>query len=315
MKLKKEELKKLIQEQYLELLSEGIENEQIIDEGWKEIALSAALALGTSFSGAKAASKDVAKNKVGIEKSDKASDVDTVKIDLSKSFESGKYKTIEDSISEDKLKQLGEFLLKNPTSNFTILVNASESLVPNRDGETEGAPVLKTGQLAANRASTVIELIKTFEKNLREKTNFKGKIDIKSNVLIGKTPYNASKDNKDDDKYKKEQFVNLYAKITGEQKPDMKINANSKQAVYDERNHILGYFYNDVRASDSKTQSGNLDTKYEGVLFVLADKNGKETSEKYLIPSEFINTEGITNVVTNSQLQKIKNQDKDIVKK
>lgn len=111
-------------------------------------------------------------------------------IDISSSFELGKYEDKDNSI----LSKLNEYKkLLNDINSITVI--AGESLVTNPGG-------LKKGDLAQKRGETVRNILRKIAPNL----------DVEIKVAVGKTPYRGPEDLKDDNlrkKYNEEQFVKL----------------------------------------------------------------------------------------------------------
>lgn len=114
-------------------------------------------------------------------------------IDLTKNFKSGSYRL--DGSVDSQIKRLVDFVNTKGEDmvNYTIVVTASESQVPNQKEFKE------IGSLAKKRGEVVSDLVQS-------------QVGIKPEVreLIGDVEFNAKNgDNKDDSKYTKDQFVRI----------------------------------------------------------------------------------------------------------
>ena len=111
-------------------------------------------------------------------------------VNFGENFESGKATLTNKQDLVKKLSEIQNWMKGKDTLNFKIVITAGESQVTNPKGfETKGS-------LAAARAKAVEDMV--------SKMGFT-KVDIQTK--IGTNTYDKTKDNKDDPKYKGEQFV------------------------------------------------------------------------------------------------------------
>lgn len=115
-------------------------------------------------------------------------------INFTNDFNSGKY-NIEPNNVITKLEELKVFLETHNNTNYEIRITASESQVPNQTG-------FKTGELAQKRGMVLKNIVDRFVS-----TSNLGDINVEINSLIGDVKWDGS--NKDDKKYRKDQFVRL----------------------------------------------------------------------------------------------------------
>jgi hypothetical protein len=118
--------------------------------------------------------------------------------DLKEVFPSGEYRlrnTSELDAVVSKIKSVVEEYGKN--TQFNLILTGGESLVTNPKGFEE------QGSLARQRIEVVFEYLKSKLGNIIK--------DVKENIVIGRTPYEKGKDNPDDEKYTREQFIKIEA--------------------------------------------------------------------------------------------------------
>jgi len=118
--------------------------------------------------------------------------------DLKEVFPSGEYRlrnTSELDAVVSKIKSVVEEYGENV--EFNLILTGGESLVTNPKGFEE------QGSLARERIKEVFKYLKSKLGNLIK--------DVKENIVIGRTPYEKGKDNPDDEKYTREQFIKIEA--------------------------------------------------------------------------------------------------------
>jgi hypothetical protein len=151
-------------------------------------------------------------------------------IDVSKSFESGKFRLSEEGVS-DLESQLSNLLKGKPENiQYKLTIIASESKVPNKDIETgkRMAPL----ELANKRASDVKQHIEEYLK--KNKYNIGLKIDIQSK--IGGSDWKSGED-VNQEKFKSNQFVRI-------------------SMVEDEANPFCGFNFEAPEGTTSKNNIG-----------------------------------------------------------
>jgi len=110
--------------------------------------------------------------------------------DFSKTFASGQFEITDKKVILDKVNNLKKWISKNRTKPFKLVINASESQVPNPEE-------FGRGELAQARG----EALKVYLDDL-------GATDIEIKTLIGKIPWNPKKGENHPD-YTKDQFVKV----------------------------------------------------------------------------------------------------------
>jgi hypothetical protein len=124
---------------------------------------------------------------------------DKLSIDIATDFKSGQWK-IDESNKDDitkKLQVLIDFTKKYKKHQISILIESSESKVPNKDVETKKR--LKPGELAELRFNSAKKLIENLLPN----------IQIKKNITVSGPDWKGDDPNKDE--YKKHQFIKITA--------------------------------------------------------------------------------------------------------
>ena len=110
---------------------------------------------------------------------------------VDQTFESGRA-NIDDKALQTSVNSIKDWVTKNSNRKYKIVVIAGESQVPNQSGFE------KKGSLAQHRAE---EVKRRLQRTL--------KAPIETQVIIGSTPYERTKDNPKDTKYQKEQFIRV----------------------------------------------------------------------------------------------------------
>ena len=121
-------------------------------------------------------------------------------------FESGQYNfnNSYSKIINDKVRELANYIKGKNLKDFKIKITPGESRVKNQP------PFDKVGSLAQKRGEVLSDYL---GKVLTPLLGFTPEIVI-SDPVIGQEPYNRETDNKDDPKYKKEQFVKASVELT-----------------------------------------------------------------------------------------------------
>ncbi len=278
-----------------------------VDEGLKEWIISGALALAlhggaksqTSFN--QPASKDYSL-------SQKRAD-SIIKINFGNEFGSGIYKQDKSNAEsiKQKLAEIAKFIKDNSKKHIVIHVNSSESLVPNVDIET--GKRLPQGALANRRAESAKGLITDFMDALTSKGEFTGTYKIDTTTKIGTTPFKQGVDDKNDNKYTKEQSIEVTVSTEKEiesKADEFAVYAKMGERIFKQSNkHALGDIYYKTRSTANIKDAGNLDTGKENVLLKTLGENGKYDGKVYLIPSDWWNQSHNYNVLSDSDMSYI----------
>ena len=293
---------KITNQELLEILKEEANilfTENNLAEGWKENIIAASIAVAGMFGTVKGQAQ--IKNDPEV-KSIMQNQSGEIKIPVGSLFQSGRYALNDKEAIKEKLKEIGAFLQKNPEASFDISIVSSESLVPNKDvdgGEigkdSKGNPIynnLPSGELAKKRAEAATAMMKSFIENMKKTGNFSGQADFNTpEILIGKTKFDPKKGDKStDDKFTKEQYVNIIVKLKPSSKTaDFGVKAKEGEYVHDENNKTIGRIIYKSRDSKSEKEQGGKNTGYEDSYFKEMDDMGKYTGKEYMIPTDWFN--------------------------
>ena len=311
-------MKKILTENTLRLqklagiINESQFNEQI-NEGWRENILGAVMA-ATSMLGSVKGQGSTAPINPG---TTQTQSLNSLTVPMGTLFQSGKYlfKDADQKAISVKLKQIGEFIAKNPNANFSVSIESSESQVPNYDAETSTRIKLEPGQLATKRAEVAKFTIETFVENLKKDGLLKGGVNVSEpKINIGKTPYVQGEDQRSD-KFTREQYVNVVISLVSATKTattaPYKVSSQETFRYYDGANHAIADGFYASRSSNNIAVSGNINTGYTDILIKWLDRNGNETGEKNLVPSDWWNTNiGQHTQLSPEMIQGIKSQPK-----
>lgn len=295
---------------------------QPLEEGWKNNVLATVLAVSSMFNSAKAGAPNPT-DSVSISQQQLG---DSMRLDVSKLFQSGQYlfHPDDEKAVKEELMRLGKEIQKNPTGDFAVQVVSSESQVPNFDGEPESPTYkqrLDTMDLTNKRAQTVNFILKNFTDDLKKKGVLKGNVTFtEPKLLVGKTPWDP-KLGKDNQIYKKDQFVVVDIKLG----KGHTAQANDPYAAFAEmgekitfNNHAIGMLFYPSRQTADPSQAGDQDTRYQNVLFkVLKPESelgqgfrGKKSenvyNQSYIIPWEWWNKNVFNSTLTQEQIAYIK---------
>lgn len=260
-----------------------------LDEGIKEWIIAGALALA-SAGGVKSQKLN------SIKQPDKeyVSKDTTITVDFGSDFESGTYK-FDKSKSEEtqyKLAKIAEFAKKFKNSNIKIMIEGSESLVPNVDKET--GKRLPKGGLSKMRVIEVKDIIESYMDKLLGKGVFNGSYDTLTK--IGTTPYKYG-ESPSQEKFKREQYVKVTLSVVSEKEGSDKytIYSETGETVFINKKAIGQIFYKSRESKDVKT-TGNVDMQHENVLLrtftpeiEYAETKKRYDGKIYLIPSDWWN--------------------------
>ena len=298
-------------------------NNERIDEGVKELIIAGALALASS-GGAKAQRSNVTNqptiNREYTTTQSKSTDT-SITVDFGSEFESGSYlfNQSKSKETEKKLARIADFIKSHKNLNIKIIIEGSESLVPNIDRYT--GQRIPRGGLSKMRVEQTKDLIEKYMDSLLEKGLFKGTYDTLTR--LGTATYYRGED-PSKQKFTREQYVRVTLKAS-----EPTVVKKDEYAAYskrDERVYIGGKAVGDLfyrsRSTTKKDYQGNIDTGHEDVLLrtlspesVFAETKNPYDGKLYLIPSEWWNGEPaedgykrhtITNHITPEDFEYIK---------
>lgn len=122
--------------------------------------------------------------------------------DLKEVFPSGEYRLKNTSELDDVVAKINSVIKEyGENVKFNLILTGGESLVTNPKGFEE------QGSLAKERIKEVFKYLKSKLGNVIN--------DVKENIVIGTTPYEQGKDNPNDEKYTREQFIKIEALSDG----------------------------------------------------------------------------------------------------
>ena len=236
-----------------------------LEEGWKENILAMAVAASSMFGNVKGQSIDKQQPTTT-----QQANSPSLNISLGSIFPSGRYIISGQNKNQliEKLSELGEYVTKNPSLDYKIEIISSESQVPNYDAEKPNKPKLEVGELAKKRADVANYAINTFINDLKKNGKLTGNILITiPPVLIGKEKFVSGKDNKDDAKYTKDQFVTI--RITASKNNNLTNEYSAYSHIGEEMymgNRAVAIAFTPSRKTADITKSGNLENKQTVLL-------------------------------------------------
>lgn len=255
-------------------------------------------------------------------------------IDIKGNWEAGyySYNKLPDSVKQDfltKLKDISDFLVKNPTTDITLTIEVGESQLPNYDKE-KNKP-LETGDLANLRGETIKAKIESELDVLQNQGIIKKRPIVKIDTIIGSTPYNKSEyqkicgsnQNSNECKtlresFKKDQFVRIQmsVKTKGECIGNLKIsfmydsgrtNASGKPVHYCNE-AIFKVYLNDMLIGtanlNNKGDRGELKENLPGLYqhpLVKMERSGLVSKGTSRICTFTLSTEGLSEVFSKGQ--------------
>jgi hypothetical protein len=235
-------------------------------------------------------------------------------VDFGNGFESGQYKispNYEQTVN-GKVQQILDYIKGKNIKDFKVVITPGESKVTNQP------PFQVKGSLASARSTELKNyLTPIFQKSF----SIPIVIEI-AKPIIGQTPWDPKTGNKDDAKYKAEQFVKvsiiLTTQITPTPTPPVenpyKITALDKESIFfpTQYSNYLGAFaqYPTRESSDIK-DAGNLNTGTQDVTLKIIKKDTVpfQVTDVYLVPFAWWNNR--TAATTNSLYP----EDLDYIKK
>jgi hypothetical protein len=228
-------------------------------------------------------------------------------IDFQNGFPSGQYNFTPQymNIVNDSVTKISDYIKGKNLKDFKLIISPGESQVPNPKGFEE------KGSLAMKRAEV---LKKYLEKVLPNILNMTPQIEITTPV-IGTTKWD-DKLGKDNDVYKKEQFVKVSIALNTKSVPSpketpYKITAKDNESIYFPNGNYLGAFAEyPVRQSSNIKDPGNLNTGIQDVILKLIKKDTipYQVTDVYLVPFDWWNkrTAANTNMLYPKDLEYIK---------
>ncbi len=293
-----------------DIIKEDFEKPSNLDEGWKNNAMAAVLAVSGLFGKAHAAGGHETPRVNAPQSLNK----DSIRLNLSNVFTSGKYlfHSEDKDALESELKKFGLQIQKNPNTNIIIQIVSSESQVPNYDNETANHIKLGPWILAQRRAETAKFLISQFIEDLKKKSVFNGSVNFTNpDVKIGTAKWNPEI-GKDNSVYTKDQYVQINIKFVPDDnaKKDTAVNFSA----YADRGEVVhlgdqtwAMIFYPSRKTNSADNAGNLNTGQENVLLKTVKPNTALTGVKdekgvylgsYVIPSQWWNKNVSSNTLT-----------------
>ena len=298
-----------------DLLSEV--EDQKLQEGWKENIMAAAIAVAGMFPAK--AQKATAGEKPGMTQSIKQ---DTLNVNMSALFPSGKYIIKDSSELTDALTQVSDYMSKNPSGNYKVIITSSESKVPNVDAELPNKPSVDPGYLATKRADEIKFAIDQLAAGMKKTGAFKGTVDVTTDIKPEQGPdWNPKKGDKSTmDKFKQHQYVKLAVVAEPSKGDTVTLDPYSTYADdgdgYYLNNQLYAMVFRDVRYTTKQTDAGNLDPSKQTVLLKLIKPNtavsdpsktskGIYTGANYIIPWEdWYTVVGTSKVLTPDMMKK-----------
>lgn len=138
-------------------------------------------------------------------------------------FDSGKFNVNSNGVLT-KLAELKQFLQENDNTSYSITITASESQVPNQAG-------FGVGELAQKRGSVLKQIVESYIQK-----NKLGNVNVTIETRIGDIKWDGS--NKDDEKYRKDQYVKLDVIAAGITPCDLSFTKNDGSVATSKTNYI-----------------------------------------------------------------------------
>jgi len=201
-----------------------------------------------------------------------------------------------------KVKEITEFIKGQKLKSANIIIQPGESRVTNQP------PYSTVGSLAMARANSIMNYLNKVLPNL---LSFTPKITI-SEPIIGKTPYSIG-DNKDDPKYREEQFVNVIVDVTTKNNPSpkpYKRESDMGQSIFMD-NYLIGFIKFPVARTSNIKDAGIQDPTKQNLTFTEIKKDTVPTQiiAQYEIPWQWWNSGrnyATTNTISQNDLTKIR---------
>lgn len=264
----------------LEKLLEEVEQEQIDEASLKTWIASAAIGLGSLFNSGKAQTSD------------------TLKLNMSTLFPSGKHIIRDESKLKEIEAQIAGFMSKDPTADYTFRITAMSSKVPDYDGEKANKPKVDPEFLPHERAQEVKEDLEDFVKSAKQLGAFKGTVNIQVQEKPGEGPdwHPEKGDKKDDPKFTKHQGVMLDVISNTKSKPDstveqFKIASANWETAFRDKSAVEFLIFYTTNESTEKYNPGWKTAGYSDVL-IRGLKPERERVEKKIAISA-VNTPAV----------------------
>lgn len=201
-----------------------------------------------------------------------------------------------------KVKEITEFIKGQNLKSANIIIQPGESRVTNQP------PFTSEGSLARARANSIMNYLNGVLPNL---LSFKPNITIRE-PLIGTTPYVKGND-KNDPRYRAEQFVNVIVDTTIKNNPTpepYKRDSDIGEGIY-MNNYLIGYIKEPMVKTTDVKNPGFQDLNYQNLIFTEVKKDTVPTQiiAKYEIPWQWWNKDrdyATTNTISQNDLTKIK---------
>lgn len=203
-----------------------------------------------------------------------------------------------------KVKEITEFIKGKKSKSVDIIIQPGESRVTNQP------PFTTVGSLSMARANSIMTYLNKVLPNL---LSFTPNIKI-SEPIIGKTLYVKGND-KNDPRYRAEQFVNVIVDTTIKNTPNPTIEPYKREDNMGEsifmNNYLIGFIkFPVVRTSDIK-DAGIQDPTKQNLIFTEIKKDTVPTQiiAQYEIPWQWWNKDrnyATTNTISQNDLTKIR---------
>jgi hypothetical protein len=230
-------------------------------------------------------------------------------IDFENGFDSGQYNFTPKymNVVNDSVTKISDYIKGKNLKDFKLVITPGESQVPNPKGFEQ------KGSLAMERAKV---LKKYLETSLPPILNMSPQIEISAPV-IGTTKWD-DKLGKDNDVYKKEQFVKVSVVLDTKNIPipvetPYKITASDKESIFfpTQYSSYLGAFaHYPTKDSSNIKNAGNLNTGIQDVTLKVIKKDTVpvQVTDVYQIPFDWWNNRqgASTNVLNPQDLDYIK---------
>jgi hypothetical protein len=200
-----------------------------------------------------------------------------------------------------KVKEIAEFIKRENVKSANIIIQPGESRVTNQ-------PSFSTvGSLATARANSIMNFL---NRALPTLLSFTPNITV-SEPIIGTTPY-VTGDDKNDSRYRAEQFVNVIVDTTIKNNPTpepYKRDSDVGESIFF-NNYLIGFISQPFVGTQDVKNPGFKDLNYQNLIFTEIKKDSpKEIIAKYEIPWKWWNEDreyATTNTISPNDLTKIR---------
>lgn len=197
-------------------------------------------------------------------------------------FESGQYKinpNYESTIVQN-IRKIYDYIQNKQISKFTFKISSSESQVPNPINPDTKVR-FKKGELAKERSRILKEYLEIL---IPRTLNIKAPVITIDAPLIGNVPWDGV--NKDDAKYKKDQYVKVYVVVNDMKQPaPYERKSDIGEGVY-MNNRLVGFISQPFTDTKSVTDTGLKNLNQQELIFteVVPDTQPPKIISKYKIP-------------------------------